>query len=219
MEMAFIWDLDGTLVDSYPAIVSSLQELLHRHDLKLEDETVLDFVKRKSVHEFLSRISRELGVEFSELKAEYSAISAVESVEIRAMPGAGEVLAGLAESGATHFVYTHKGDSAMELLERLGLRKYFREIVTGSAGFRRKPDSQAVCYLMEKYGLNAERVCYVGDRELDVRCADNAGIQSILLDGGYCRCKASHVVNDLFEICSLFSGEEKGAAEESTEYA
>lgn len=219
MAIAFIWDLDGTLIDSYPAIVQSLLTLLRRHGLEMDKRMVWDDVKFRSVHEFIQDISGRLRLEFSALKEEYSAIAKAEPGNIQAMPGAEEVLNALTHLGASQFVYTHKGGSADRVLEVLGLRKYFQEVVTSAAGFRRKPDPQGIQYLTAKYGLEAGETYYVGDRELDVRCAENAGIRSILLDDGSCPRKADLTVHSLIEICGLFSDLEQGPDEESTEYA
>ena len=60
------------------------------------------------------------------------------------------------------------------------MRAYFLEILTSQSGFPRKPDPQALRYLMDKYELDPAATYYVGDRSLDMECAANAGIQGIL---------------------------------------
>lgn len=69
----------------------------------------------------------------------------------------------------------------MQLLEELGLSGYFIEVVTGDRGFARKPDPEALLYLIDKYDLDKENTYYIGDRLLDVQAAQRAGIQSISL--------------------------------------
>ena len=56
----------------------------------------------------------------------------------------------------------------------------FEEIITGADGFERKPSPEALQYLMAKHNLSQADTVYVGDRTLDVECAQNAGISSIL---------------------------------------
>ena len=86
----------------------------------------------------------------------------------------------LRNAGVANYVFTHRGASAAGILKGAGLDGYFTEIVTAEAGFRRKPDPEGIDYLVRKYGLDRSLTCYVGDRSLDIECACNAGIKSIL---------------------------------------
>ena len=87
----------------------------------------------------------------------------------------------LQNAGAAHYVFTHRGTSSEPILKRLGILGYFREIVTSAAGFPAKPSGEAVRYLMQKYGLKPDETWYVGDRPIDVLCAEDAGVRSVLL--------------------------------------
>lgn len=83
--------------------------------------------------------------------------------------------------GIANFIYTHKSDNALGLIEKLGIRGYFTDIVTSSSGFLRKPNSEGLNYLIDKYHLSLENTYYIGDRSLDVEVANNTGIISINL--------------------------------------
>ena len=49
-----------------------------------------------------------------------------------------------------HFVlYSIKGITANDVLERLGVHQYFTEVVTSANGFARKPEPEAIDYLLE----------------------------------------------------------------------
>ena len=175
----FIWDLDGTLLDSYGVIVSSIRQTLAEFDVQADPETVLREVKDGSVSAFLHQAAAERGLPYQELKDRYSSISGGRILEISAMPGAVETLEALAAQGVEHFVYTHRGSTAAPVLEHLGMGRFFREVVTSLNGFPRKPAPDALLYLMEKYGLDRSRTFYVGDRTLDMDCARNAGVRGI----------------------------------------
>lgn len=49
-------------------------------------------------------------------------------------------------------------------LSLLEIRKYFKEVITSENGFLRKPNSEAVIYLIEKYKMNEQKTYYIGDR-------------------------------------------------------
>ena len=57
--------------------------------------------------------------------------------------------------------------------------KFFEEIITAEDRFKRKPDPEALLYLIDKYNMDKSQTYYVGDRHLDVECAKNAGIKAI----------------------------------------
>lgn len=203
MKPSFIWDMDGTLIDSYQNIVASLVQLAAQVHFPMERDAIEAFCKKTSVHNFLSLISRELSMDFSLVKDRYSQISRVEKTPIRAMPFARETLETLAAQGSRHFLYTHKGPSALTVLDRLGLRSCFGEIITGDMGFRRKPDPEAIDYLINKHGLRRKETYYVGDRDLDVDCARNARIGSVLLASEYTSRVADYQIVQLNELSKI----------------
>ena len=177
--MSFIWDLDGTLIDSYPVLIGSLRKALAERGIQRTEEELREYSLRYSVRSYLEKTAEETGIPFEQLKGRYSQLTHERAGENRLMPGAKEALQELQNRGGAHYLFTHKGTSAFEILDRLEIRSFFREIVTGADGFPRKPAPDAVRYLVERHGLRPERTWYVGDRKLDRECAENAGIGSI----------------------------------------
>ena len=206
---AFIWDMDGTLVDSYPAIVPAAQKTCAEFGLHYSTEYIHDFVIRSSVGTLLEQAAAELGTDFAPLKARFDALNDGSIGAIRAIPHAAEALEALRRAGHLHFVYTHRGASCPAILEQTGLAPYFTEVLTALDGFPRKPDPAAILYLLEKYALDPAESFYVGDRSLDVEAAENAGVGSILFldpaSPGKATGRETHLVRDLIEIPTLFT--------------
>ena len=198
----FIWDLDGTLLDSYGVIVSSLHQLLGELGVPMDAEDIHRRATAGSVSDVLNLASAQTGRAFSELKGRYSEISGGRYLEISAMPHAREALEAAAALGAVHFVYTHRGTTTLPVLKNLGLEGFFREVVSSLNGFPRKPAPDALLYLVEKHRLKKERVYYVGDRTLDVDCARNAGVRSVLYAPSGAG-RADHVIRDLLDIRAM----------------
>ena len=180
MIKSYIWDLDGTLLDSYGSIVSSLITVAREAGISESYDDIMKAVKRGAVSLYLRDMSARCGLEYEELYRRYRAVSHDRLGEITLIPGTVRTLKGLRDSGAEHFVYTHRGNSTGQLLERLGLTAFFSEIVTFEYGFQPKPSGEGVEYLVGKYGLAKQDTAYVGDRTLDIRCAKNAGVKAIL---------------------------------------
>lgn len=201
---AFIWDLDGTLLDSYGVIVSSLHQTLTELGVDMDSEEIHRRATEGSVSDVVNYAAAETGRTFQEIKDRYSAINGGRYLEITAMPHAAEALEQTAALGAIHFVYTHRGSTSMPVLERLGLARYFKEVVTSLNGFPRKPAPDALLYLLEKHRLDRNRVYYVGDRTLDVDCAKNAGVRSVLYSPSGSG-SADVVVRDLLDIREILT--------------
>ncbi|MEG3268691.1 HAD-IA family hydrolase [Streptococcus suis] len=181
MTPTFIWDLDGTLLDSYEAILAGIQETYQEYVLPFDRAEVRKFILRYSVKDLLVRDADKYGLDSDELNRVRATSLKEKNTQIPLMAGAVEILNWTAEQGIQNFVYTHKSDNAFQVLEDLGVRHHFTEILTSDSGFARKPSPEALLFLIEKYGLNKENTYYIGDRLLDVETAVNAGIHSINL--------------------------------------
>lgn len=199
---AFIWDLDGTLLDSYEAILSGIEETFGQFAIPYDKEKVREFILRYSVQDLLKQVAEERKLDAEVLNQVRGQSLAEKNAQVVLMPDAREVLAWAAEQGIQQFVYTHKGDNAFTILRDLGLAEYFTEILTGQSGFARKPSPEVATYLLDKYQLNPEKTYYIGDRTLDVEFAQNSGIQSInFLESSF---EGNHRIQALADIPHIF---------------
>ena len=201
-ETAFIWDLDGTLLDSYEAILSGIEETYAQFSIPFDKEKVRAFILKYSVQDLLVQVAEERGLDVDKLNQVRAHSLAEKNAQVVLMPGAREVLAWADKQGIQQFVYTHKGDNAFFILRDLGLDSYFTEILTSQSGFARKPNPEAATYLISKYHLKPDRTYYIGDRILDVKFAQNSGIQSINFLETPVDC--NHQIATLEDIPSLF---------------
>ena len=194
-ETAFIWDLDGTLLDSYEAILAGIEETYRQFSLPYNKKEVRAFILKYSVQDLLVQVAEERGLDADRLNQVRAQSLAEKNVQVILMPGGREVLAWANQQGIQQFVYTHKGDNALTILRDLGLDVYFTEILTSQSGFARKPSPEAAIYLLDKYGLNPQQTYYIGDRTLDIEFAQNSGIQSInfLASSAACNQQIEHL--------------------------
>ena len=180
MIRSYIWDLDGTLLDSYGSIVSSLVAVARECGAEDAYDEIMKAVKLGAVSAYLRELAGRCGRDYARLYERYREISHDRLGEITLIPGAFHTLDSLRNAGARHYVYTHRGSSAGSLLERLGISDFFTEVVTFEYGFKPKPSGEGVTYLIRKYGLKKEETAYVGDRPLDILCAKDAGVKAVL---------------------------------------
>lgn len=199
---AFIWDLDGTLLDSYEAILSGIEETFAQFAIPYDKEKVREFILKYSVQDLLVQVAEERKLDVEMLNRARAQSLAEKNAQVVLMPGAREMLAWADQVGIQQFVYTHKGDNALTILRDLGLESYFTEILTSQSGFARKPSSEAANHLIDKYQLNHDNTYYIGDRTLDVEFAQNSGIQSInFLESTY---EGNHRIQALSDISHIF---------------
>ena len=202
---AFIWDLDGTLLDSYEAILSGIEETFGQFSIPYDKEKVREFILKFSVQDLMEKVAEERKLDVEVLNQVRAQSLAEKNAQVVLMSGAREVLSWADAAGIQQFVYTHKGDNAFTILRDLGLESYFTEILTSQSGFARKPSSEAATYLLGKYQLDSEKTYYIGDRTLDVEFAQNSGIQSInFLESTY---EGNHRIQALVDISHIFEVE------------
>ena len=204
-KLAFIWDLDGTLLDSYEAILSGIEETFGQFAIPYDKEKVREFILKYSVQDLLVEVAEERKLDVKVLNQVRAQSLSEKNAQVVLMPGARDVLAWAEESGIQQFVYTHKGDNALTILRDLGLESYFTEILTSQSGFARKPNPEAATYLLDKCQLDPEKTYYIGDRTLDVEFAQNSGIQSLnFLESSY---GGNHKIQALADISRIFEAE------------
>ena len=203
---AFIWDLDGTLLDSYEAILSGIEETFAQFAIPYDKEKVREFILKFSVQDLLEQVAEERNLDAEVLNQVRAQSLSEKNAQVVLMSGAREVLSWADEAGIQQFVYTHKGDNAFAILRDLGLECYFTEILTSQSGFARKPNPEAATYLLDKYKLDPRDTYYIGDRILDVEFAQNSGLQSInFLESSY---EGNHRIQALVDIPRIFGAEQ-----------
>ena len=200
---AFIWDLDGTLLDSYDAILAGLEETYASYQLPFDRASIKDYILKHSVQDLLVEVAAEHQLDVTDLNLRRAESLAEKNAQVLLMEGARDILSWGKEAGIEQFVYTHKGENALVILRYLGLEFFFTEILTSQSGFARKPNPEAAIYLMKKYGLHPEKIYYIGDRSLDIDFARNSQIQSInFLTSDY---EGNHQMKTLRDIPSVLS--------------
>ncbi len=201
---SYIWDLDGTLIDSYPVIIAAAIKAAGNAGIHDDESTVLRTVKQGMLSTYLNDAAERSGMPFQFLLENYRRYTHEMDDQIILMEGAVETLERLRKAGAVHDVFTHRGTSSEPILERLGILGYFREVVTSASGFPAKPSGEAVRYLTQKYSMKPDETWYIGDRAIDVLCAKDAGVRSILLlpEGAYVKPTGyeDRIVRSLHEI-------------------
>ena len=199
------WDFDGTLLDSYPAMVRAFVAGAADFGITVTPARTLNLMKENLRH-CCEVIGGEHGVDADALVAAFRRHEQGELAKgLPPVAGIPETLKALQAHGIKHYVATHRDLQCRDLLEMAGLARYFTGYVTAEDKLPRKPAPDMLLHLMDKHGLKPEECLMVGDRPLDTEAGINAGILSVLLDienrfpAGKCslRIPAAQLLTDL----------------------
>ena len=177
----FIWDFDGTLMDTYPVTFAAYLRLaLADFGYCAPEEEIMETMLVNTGHavSYYTELHH-----LPQLRERYKFYEAKGAVAMpKAYPQVVDVLDRVRELGGINCIYTHRDDTAFPMLEHAQLTEKFDEIVLpGHEGFGVKPAPDAVLYLMEKYGVTPEETVMVGDRACDLESGQNAGCRTLHL--------------------------------------
>jgi phosphoglycolate phosphatase len=182
---AVLFDLDGTLVDSYAALAEAVNYARREHGLhELSAVRIRGFVgdgldtmlRRAFDADDVPRSVKEaFESRYDEICCEASTILAdVEST-----------LGTLHRLGVAMAVCTNKPTSfSKKILTFLQLAPYFRAIVGPDLAGARKPDAQHVLHALESTSRAASEALFVGDMPIDVHAARNSGMDVAVVPTG-----------------------------------
>ncbi|HOD92640.1 MAG TPA: HAD-IA family hydrolase [Clostridia bacterium] len=174
-----IWDFDGTLFDTYGEISKVIEQVLVSKGIN-EDYILISQNLHKSLTHTLQLLSEKHNLDYMSLVAKF--MEAEEKMNVqKALPFEG-VENIIQKIKGYNFIVTNRGASVFRFLESKDYLRYFEEILYRDSGFPLKPNSASVDYLVEKYSLDRKRILFIGDRDVDIECAINAGIDSCYYD-------------------------------------
>jgi len=179
--LGVIFDHDGTLVDSLPAVVAATNHALRDAGLPEDDPErivsamVLATVPRMGFHAGVSdvgeqqRLAREFYRHFKVYGPGYSAL----------YPGIADLLVQLAHRGAAMGVVSNNhGDLIRDIMSKLGIGSHFRCSVGEEDMPAPKPDPRGLLRVISDLGLRPWQCVYVGDSRIDAQVARAAGVRA-----------------------------------------
>ena len=183
--MIILFDLDGTLIESTDAIVSTFHHSFKKHNIPLvEDEEIKQLIGYP-----LEIMYAELGIAESNIldfvatyKEEYRKISTQKTELLPNALEAIELASTFAELG---IVTTKTGKYSKVLMEHFNLMKYFKVLIGREDVDKPKPDAEPIIKALESFNFKGKDVYMIGDTKLDLLSAKNAKVNSIAVLCGY----------------------------------
>lgn len=187
MYKAVIFDLDGTLLDTLDDLASAVNYALSTYSLPQRS--------REEICSFIGNGAKKLILRASENDARSDEI--LESFRLyykehsadttKPYEDVLEMLSSLKEKGIKTAVLSNKPDFLTTALSK----KYFGDLIGFAQGEKehegipRKPAPDALFSVMETLGVAKEETVYVGDSDVDIKTAKNAGVDCISVTWGF----------------------------------
>ena len=197
-----LFDLDGTLIDSAPDLVETLNIILKRHGRATLTINAVKKLVGNGARALLERGFKETGAPPENLDA-----LSVEFIETyvpncavlsRPFSGVIETLKIFAKNGYRMAVCTNKPQAPSEtILTKLGLMQYFEVVVGGDYFPVRKPDPQHLLGTLQLMDAQGNPAIMVGDSYNDVASARNAEMPVIVVTYGYTTTPAHELGGDI----------------------
>lgn len=183
--MIILFDLDGTLIDSTEAILESFDVAFKTFGRTVPDEASI----KAEIGHPLDDMFSTLGVEASEVdahvhayKMHYQKISCAKTV---LLPEAREAVELASQHAVLGVVTTKTGKYSKELLEHMGLMRYFDVLVGREDVENPKPHPEPILKALSMLQSEKNVHWMIGDTPMDILAAKAANINSVAVTCGY----------------------------------
>lgn len=185
---AVIWDLDGTLLDTLDDLAASTNAALAQHGMPARTREEIRAFVGNGVRRLIMRAvpDGEENSAFEDVLSSFVAHYAAHSQDhTKPYDGILTVLDALSAMGMRHAIVSNKIDFAVKELSRAYFGERMQVAVGDDPARRKKPAPDSVWEAMRQLGVTAEETIYVGDSDVDVITARNAGIPCAAVSWGF----------------------------------
>lgn len=183
---ALVFDMDGTLLYTLEDLADSVNFALDKCGL---NKRSLEEVEKFVGNGVYKLIERAVGENFEKInecfeifKRHYSKNS---TNKTRPYNGAIETLKKLKDRGLKLAVLSNKPDFEVKKLSKLFFEDIFDISMGETENFPKKPDSKSLLYIVKAFNVSTRETIFIGDSEVDIQTANNAGIDCYSVSWGY----------------------------------
>lgn len=185
MPKAIIWDLDGTLLDTLEDLAASTNAALTAHGYPPRSLSEVRAFVGNGVRNLIARaLPRENCPDYEAVFADFRTHYAAHCNDrTRPYPGILDALRELKAAGIPMAVVSNKLDPAVKALCRLHFGDLLDCAIGECDGLARKPAPDMVFRALDLLGCTEG--IYVGDSEVDIATAENAGLPAVIVGWGF----------------------------------
>jgi len=179
-----IFDLDGTLVDAYKAVASSLNYALNQTGHASVNDALIKRTVGWGDRHLVETFAEEHKVTKVLTKFREHHEEALKSSTVF-LPGARELLDTLKTRKVTLSVASNRPSRFTHIiLEHLGIEDIFDYVLCGDQVEHPKPAADILNQTLKRFSLNPDQALYVGDMTIDVQTGQAAGVKTVVVVTG-----------------------------------
>ncbi|EAI6102748.1 HAD family hydrolase [Campylobacter jejuni] len=186
MNKTILFDLDGTLIDSTDAILNSFQGAFKALGLTSKNNEEIKNLIGYPLEQMFRMLYPDKLILSKEFVLAYREIYAQIYLEqTTLLPKAKEALELGSEIADLGIVTTKGGKFTPILLDYLGVKKFFKTLITLEDVTNPKPSSEPIILALKRLNKTQENAYMIGDTILDIQAAISANITPLALTCGY----------------------------------
>ena len=187
-----VFDLDGTLIDSGPDLVDSLNFVLKKKNLNEIDKKVIgslvgggaEAMIRRGYDFLKEKLEESIIPELVKIFIEYYELNCTNKTKL--YPNIKEILIFLKEKKIKICICTNKKQFlADKIIKNMGLNKYFDLIIGSQDTNKLKPHPDMLQKCIDSLGVKSNETIFVGDSVNDIIPAKELGVFSFFVEYGY----------------------------------
>lgn len=188
------FDVDGTLLDTLDTITYHVNDTLVDYGFKEVNDakymlSILGYGSRYLIEKSIQYHEKDYDNEekIEEVLQEYTKrYNANPSYLTKVYPGLEDLVKYLKDKGYLVAAYSNKPDNVLRpLMEDIFKKGLFDHIEGQKDGAPSKPHPQVLNSIIDMFNLDKKKVVYVGDSDVDVETAKNAGVVSLAVSWGF----------------------------------
>lgn len=196
---AVIFDLDGTLLDSFGLHYAAYEVMFARFGIEVTKER---FLSSYSPNWFRTYEAFGLAEEHWEM-ANTIWLEEAESHRAELFPGVTELLDLLKRERRLGIVTSGSRSRVMRELDRLEIRRHFSTLVTGDDITNPKPHPEGLLLALDQLSIAAAQAIYIGDALADFEMSRAAGVPFIGVTSEFANLNSDHPEYELHRIEDL----------------
>ena len=185
---AVLFDLDGTLLDTIEDLADSLNHILAQYDLPVHTVAEVQQFVGNGIPKLLERAvlpdtpKEQIGEMYRQFLAYYQTHCRIKT---KPYPGIPELVDELKRRGLRLGVISNKADPATQELISHFFGGRFVFVLGATEGRKLKPDRAMLDAALAALSLDAGEAVYVGDSQVDIETARNAGMPCVSVTWGF----------------------------------
>lgn len=202
-----IFDLDGTLINSIEDVTYALNQMLDKYHLEaVSAHETLHFIGN-GARTLIDKVFAAKGLHLTNKQANSAVEIYLENYKLKPVkktklfPGVIETLTTLKRHQVHMGICTNKPAQITHLiLKKLKIHSFFSAVVAGDESKSPKPDQEHLHEVLKKLKVKNIQAVMVGDSEIDMACADQAGVPFIGVTYGYGKLNTKYLMHHFSEL-------------------